>query len=134
MKRVRYVCDKCGAEHKEGINLEVVRKSGDVEQGGVFAVQSINYIDMLFMLKDPVWLHDGDQLRLSFDVPVRSYEWETMTHKYKEAWTYMSEIAEGTVCITCFRFTKIRRDAWIELLEEEPAFDPPTSEKAVKIR
>ena len=128
--------------NEEGISIGITRKDGTEDTFTEFAVVALPFIDMVFRLDCAKTLAPGDQLHLSFNVPVISkvgldggpmYE----THRYTEDWEYMFPVAEVSQVVAYFRFTKIGHDAWIELLSDAPTRDvlyQPSLEMAVKVK
>jgi len=109
----------------DGMTIDLLRANGKSEQLGEFAVVGIPYMDLVFELRRGVFLCEGDQLKFAFHVPVVSKVSgrgivDMETHRYTEDWKYRSPIIEHDKLVTHFRFTKIKDDAWIELLGGMP--------------
>ena len=128
--------------NEEGISIGITRKDGTEDTFTEFAVVALPINDMVFKLNCAKTLDQGDQLHLSFNIPIVSkvgiggvplYE----THRYTEDWEYMFPVAEVSQVVAFFRFTKIEDDAWIELLSDVPTRDvlyQPSLEMAVKVK
>jgi len=121
--------------------IEITRlsKDGSTEEVGRFAVDGLSFIDIVFHLVCRKTLYAGDELRISFNVPVVSYVdcglGKEETNRYTEDWEYSSGIIEEDTLVTHFRFTKIGKDAWIKLLDGMPdALYRPYRDGAQKIR
>ena len=121
--------------------IEITRlsKDGETEEVGRFAVDALSFIDIVFHLVCSKTLQSGDELRISFNVPVVSYvdygDGKEETNRYTENWEYSSGIIEEDTIVTHFRFTKIGKDAWIKLLDGMPdALYRPSRDGAQKIR
>jgi hypothetical protein len=123
-----------------GIRFDLLRANGETENLAAFAVDGLPFIDLVFKLRRETWLDSGDELRLSFDVPIVSRVVapgliDTETFRYTEDWQYSTGELTGHRIVTHFRFTKIGESAWIELLDEIPAgLYVPDATKAEKIR
>lgn len=123
-----------------GIRFDLLRANGETENLAAFAVDGLPFIDLVFQLRYRMWLEVGDELRLSFDIPVISRISgtgliDTEMFRYTEDWQYSTGGLTGCMAVTHFRFTKIGESAWIELLDEIPAgLYVPDATKAEKIR
>jgi hypothetical protein len=123
-----------------GIRFDLLRENGEVENVAAFAVDGLPYIDMVFKLRNEIWLENGDELVINFDVPIVSRVIvpgliDMETFRYTEDWKYSTGGLTERRTVTHFRFTKIEENAWIELLNEIPAgLYVPDATKAEKIR
>jgi hypothetical protein len=124
----------------DGISVTLQRGNGTQEKIGEFAVVGAPFIDIVFQLRREVCLERDDELHLDFSVPVVSRvsiigAVDTETYRYKEDWQYSTGRIELRQIVTHFRFTKIKEDAWLELLDAQPeGLHAPSSDRAVKIR
>lgn len=121
--------------------IEITRlsKDGNRDEIGQFAVDGAPFLDIVFHLVCSKTLCAGDELLISFNVPVVSYVdhgvGKEETNRYTEDWEYSSGTIEEDTLVTHFRFTKIGNDAWIKLLDGMPdALHRPSEDGAKKIR
>ena len=115
------------------ITIDLIH-AGERENIVEFAVTAIAYMDMVFDLRSPIMLREGDELCLDFRVPVVSSVDFNETNCYEESWSYSTGKLQEGRRVSHFRFTKRGDDAWIELLDKTPEDTYiPDATKAEKI-
>ena len=117
----------------QGIGINIVRANGETESVGSFELMSMPYYDIVFD-GPPINMYPGDQMEISFNVPIVYAEDGIERSRMVDKWAYTTDEMEEKTTIGIVRIIKVGDDAWIDLSAEMPTPQiPHGAKKATKL-
>ena len=115
----------------QGMGINIVRANGETESVGSFELISMPYYDIVFA-GTPINLGIGDQIEISFDVPIVYAVDGIERSRMVDKWAYTIGELEEALTVSIVRIIKVGDEAWIDLSDDMPEPQIPSGAKKAK--